>query len=121
MNKYFLLIGVSIVTTISYVKSAQSSPLCYLIDANGNQINLSFICESNKPETSTNSTVTTPPPPTATNNPPVSPNGGETETPPNATPANTPEAKTEPDKPQVSPARRLLPVLNNQTTPNTTN
>lgn len=121
MNKYLLLTTISIVPMITFIEPSQSFSLCYLIDANGNQVNLGFVCDVIKPTTPTNSTATTPPPPTATNNPPVSPTENNT-----ATPAQTPEnvanpaTKPEEEKPQLSPAQRTIPLLRNQNTPTTT-
>lgn len=122
MNKYLLLTTISIVPVITFIEPSHSLSPCYLIDANGNQVNLGFVCDVIKPTIPIKSTVTTPPPPTATNNPPVSSTGDNT-----VNSAQTSEnfgnsiIKPQEETPSLAPTRRNLRVLRNQLNSNTTN
>lgn len=113
MNKYLFFTTISIVPIITFIEPSYSSSPCYLIDANGNQVNLGFVCDVIKPTIPTNSTVTTPSPPTATNNtaPPVQTltNVGNV--------IITPQEQT----PQLPLTRRNLRVLRNQRNSSITN
>lgn len=102
---------------ISDVASAQ--PLCYLIDVNGKQVNLSFLCSTakssspvtpnnTKPNTTTQKTPTTPAPTNV-----IAPETSQNET-------NTTE-KPEVDKSKLSPIQRAIPLLQNQKTPQINN
>ncbi|WP_144051391.1 hypothetical protein [Geminocystis herdmanii] len=120
MNKYLLLTTLSIVPIVTFIERSHSSSPCYLIDANGNQVNLGFVCDVIKPTTP--NTVTTPPPPTATNNPPVSPTGENTASPTNPVTnvgnvITTPQEETSPSR----STRRILRILDNRSNSSPTN
>lgn len=120
MNKYLFFTTISIVPIITLMEPSHSLSPCYLIDANGNQVSLNFVCDTIKVTSPTNSSDTTPPPPpTATNTPTVSPpitNTAQTST--NFGNASViPQSETT----KVAPTRRNLRLLRNQLNSTTTN
>lgn len=129
MNKYLFLTSLSIVSIVTFIEPSHSSSPCYLIDANGNQVNLGFVCDVVRTTTTTTpataTTVTTPPtttvitPPTTTViTPLVSPTQGNT-----ASPELVGDVITIPQetKTQPRPSRRILRILNNRNDSNNTN
>jgi hypothetical protein len=121
MNKYLLLTTLSIVPIVTFMEASHSSSPCYLIDANGNQVNLGFICNVIKP-TSPPQVTTPPSPPTATNNPPVSATTQNT-TAPTPVITNVGNINTTPQE-QASPSRptrRILRILDNRSNSGNTN
>lgn len=113
----FITLSILGIFTINDVASAK--PLCYIIDANGMQVNLSFLCSTAKSSTpvTTNSTKstttnpTTPPPPNDITPQTSQPPQNET----NITPT------TEVDRSKLSPVQRAIPLLQNQKTPQINN
>lgn len=114
---YLNPITLSILGTFAISDVASAKPLCYMIDANGRQVNLSFLCftaksstlvtpNSIKSTTTTPTTPTTPPPPNATAPETSPPPQGET----NAT------EKPEVDRSKLPPVQRAIPLLQNQKT-----
>lgn len=116
---YLNLITLSILGTFAISDVASAKPLCYIIDANGMQVNLSFLCSTAKSSTpvTTNSTKsttinpTTPPPANATTPQTSQPSQEETNT----------TQKPEVDESKLSPAQRAIPLLKNQQTPQINN
>ncbi|MBL1210901.1 hypothetical protein [Geminocystis sp. GBBB08] len=117
---YLNPITLSIFTTLAISNSSSANPLCYMIDANGKKVNLSFLCptakvsaptpaNTQKPTTPTKATPITPPNPTAP----------ETLTPPQSNNSNT--QKQEVDKSQLPAIQRAIPLLQNQQTPQVNN
>lgn len=106
-------------------KSISARPLCYLIDANGNQINLSGICGQSK-KTAIIQERQPPTPPASPQNGQSNVNPNQTNTTPpensantgNATPnsQNTADAQKEEeiDTSEFPPAQRKIPLLQNQ-------
>ncbi len=126
---YLTPITLSIFSTICIGNSSLATPLCYLIDANGKRINLSFLCSTSKsvsPDPSTTATPTTTapniPPAIAPTNPPA-PNEtapDETASPQTQLPTQTntdSTQKPEVDRSKLPPVERAIPLLQNQKTP----
>ncbi|WP_330203290.1 hypothetical protein [Cyanobacterium sp. Dongsha4] len=122
---FFLIFSSSLLLSTVTAKTISARPLCYLIDANGNQINLSDICgQSKKTATIQEKQSSTLPTPSQNSPSNINPNQANTITPENsantgnATPnsQNTTDAQKEEeiDTTEFPPAQRKIPLLQNQ-------
>lgn len=118
---YLNSITLSLISTVAITNISSANPLCYIIDANGKQVNLSFLCSTAKtstplpPKTTPSATITPVIPAT-----PITP-------PANAIAPQTPQPDTsstekpEVDKSKLPAIQRAIPLLQNQRTPQINN
>jgi hypothetical protein len=114
-------ITLSVASIFLVTDISSASPLCYMIDANGKQINLSFLCSNAKtstplPPKTTPSATTTPTNPQTPITPPAN-----AITPPTPQPDTSSAKKPEVDKSKLPAIQRAIPLLQNQKTPQINN
>ncbi|WP_373480339.1 hypothetical protein [Geminocystis sp.] len=122
--KYLNSLSLSILSVLTISDVSSANPLCYIIDVNGKQVNLSFLCTFSK---STSPTPPTTPIATPTQDKPSTNNLINPPAPSAITPTTTPSTdnvnppEKEVDKTKLPAAQRAIPLLQNQQTPSVNN
>lgn len=128
--KNFLVIYISLITgviTIFSVNPAIAEPNCYMIDSNGNMMNLSSLCGSSKSNSRSPTSRLTPQPSNpipdalSPDNDPNSPNAAKGDNNQNeASQADNTNEKKEVDRSELPPVQRAIPLINKQRNPEAT-
>lgn len=121
---YFNSLTLSIIGTLLMSDISSANPLCYMIDANGKQVNLSFLCPTAKvlsPTPTTTPSPTANPNPTTTNPPNTQPNTVAPQAVPSPQNNNTEVENKEVDRSKLPPIQRAIPLLQKQKTPEINN